>query len=117
MRVRAAYLSDSILSFWAGRNAVSVRGDPVRGGRRVSEIERAHVTVDARDNVTTLHDEGIGLDRLQGGLTVVPGIPFGHKAALRAISQGEPVIKYGVAIGRATRDIGTGEHVHVHNCV
>ena len=82
----------------------------------MSEIERAHVIVDPRDNVTTLLDEGTGLKRLLGGLNVAPGIPFGHKAALRAIRQGEAVIKYGVAIGRATRTIGPGEHVHVHNC-
>lgn len=83
----------------------------------MSEIERAHVVVDARDNVTTLLDEGIDLCRLQGGLKVAPGIAFGHKAALRAIAEGEAVIKYGVAIGRATRAIGQGDHVHVHNCV
>lgn len=42
-------------------------------------------------------------------------IPFGHKAALRAIKAGEDIRKYGAPIGRATRDIATGEHVHVHN--
>jgi len=40
-----------------------------------------------------------------------------HKFALRPIAQGEQVIKYGEAIGRATRDIDTGEHVHIHNLV
>lgn len=42
-------------------------------------------------------------------------VPLGHKIALRDISQGEPVIKYGTAIGRATVDIKAGQHVHVHN--
>jgi len=28
---------------------------------------------------------------------------------------GEPVIKYGEVIGRATKDIGEGTHAHVHN--
>ena len=88
----------------------------ILGGPRVSAIERAHVIVDARDNVTTLLDQGAGLNRLQGGMEVARGVPFGHKVALRAIAQGEPVIKYGVAIGRATRTIASGEHVHVHNC-
>ena len=39
----------------------------------------------------------------------------GHKYALRAIRAGENVIKYGMPIGHATRDIAPGEHVHVHN--
>lgn len=78
--------------------------------------ERAHVIIDPRDNVTTVLDQGTALGRLQGGMAVALGIPFGHKAALRPIARGEPVIKYGVTIGHATRDIAPGEHVHVHNC-
>ena len=42
-------------------------------------------------------------------------IPAGHKVALRAIAEGEPVIKYGFPIGIATAPIAEGEHVHVHN--
>ncbi len=48
-------------------------------------------------------------------LDAIDPIPLGHKIALRNIPEGEPVIKYGTAIGRATRDIATGQHVHVHN--
>ena len=45
-----------------------------------------------------------------------PGrIPPGHKVAVRAISEGEPVFKYNQIIGFATRPIAPGEHVHVHN--
>jgi altronate dehydratase len=43
------------------------------------------------------------------------GIPLGHKVATRAIATGEKVLKYGVPIGSATRDISPGEHVHTHN--
>ncbi len=78
--------------------------------------QRIHVVVDPRDNVTTVLDQSTGLDRLQGGMKVALGVPFGHKVALRPITRGEPVIKYGVAIGRATHDIDPGAHVHVHNC-
>ena len=42
-------------------------------------------------------------------------IPFAHKIALRRISRGESVIKYGERIGRATRAIQPGEWVHTHN--
>lgn len=39
----------------------------------------------------------------------------GHKIALRNIAKGEPVVKYGFPIGRATQDIAEGEWVHSHN--
>lgn len=39
----------------------------------------------------------------------------GHKIALRSIAKGEPVVKYGFPIGRATQDIAEGEWVHSHN--
>jgi len=39
----------------------------------------------------------------------------GHKYALRPIAPGELVIKYGMPIGRATRAIAAGEHVHTQN--
>jgi len=42
-------------------------------------------------------------------------IPFGHKCAIRDITKGDKVIKYGEIIGIATEDIHPGEHVHVHN--
>jgi altronate hydrolase len=42
-------------------------------------------------------------------------IAAGHKIALRDIVRSEDVIKYGYPIGRASRDIAAGEHVHVHN--
>ena len=45
----------------------------------------------------------------------LPGIPAGHKFALRDIAAGEDVIKYGNPIGHATRDIRKGELVDHHN--
>jgi altronate hydrolase len=42
-------------------------------------------------------------------------IPSGHKIALRPVSAGHRVLKYGQTIGQATRDIEPGDHVHVHN--
>ena len=48
-------------------------------------------------------------------VTVVQGVPKGHKIAVASISAGAPVIKYGFPIGRATVDIAAGEHVHSHN--
>lgn len=48
-------------------------------------------------------------------LHVRDAIPFGHKAALCSIAKGEHIIKYGVSVGAATKDIAEGEHVHIQN--
>ena len=42
-------------------------------------------------------------------------VPFGHKFALEGIEAGADVTKYGGFIGKATKAIAAGEHVHVHN--
>lgn len=42
-------------------------------------------------------------------------IPIGHKLAIKPLSEGDTVIKYGVDIGRCVSKIGVGEHAHVHN--
>ena len=38
-----------------------------------------------------------------------------HKIARKEILKGEKIIKYGVSIGSAVKDITFGEHVHMHN--
>ncbi|MBQ8427300.1 MAG: altronate dehydratase [Clostridia bacterium] len=48
-------------------------------------------------------------------LTASGNIPAGHKFALNDIKMGEPIIKYGQIIGRATTNILKGEWVHTHN--
>ncbi len=81
-----------------------------------SGAARSHIQLDEADNVTTLLDDRADLATLAGGQPVDAGVPFGHKAAVRAIAAGAPVRKYGVVIGTATQAIRPGEHVHVHNC-
>lgn len=76
--------------------------------------------VNARDNVATLLDPGEGvlevLGETRGEIRAVEPIQASHKVALEAIRAGQPVIKFGVPIGTATRDIRAGEWVHLHNC-
>ncbi|URW76025.1 altronate dehydratase family protein [Sphingomonas donggukensis] len=70
--------------------------------------------VDPGDDVATALgalEPGEAID----GLVVRDAVPVGHKIAVRAVAAGAPVIKFGFPIGRATRDIAVGEHVHVHN--
>lgn len=42
-------------------------------------------------------------------------IPAGHKIALRAVGQGQPLRRYGQIIGFATQTILPGQQVHIHN--
>lgn len=49
------------------------------------------------------------------GVTLAENIPAGHKFALRAIAEGENVVKYGFPIGHATAPIAPGAWVHTHN--
>jgi len=43
-------------------------------------------------------------------------ISLGHKVALSGIEPDGEILKYGVVIGLATRQIAPGEWVHLHNC-
>ena len=71
------------------------------------------------DNVATLiEDAPAGELQVVGGsaLSTLEPIALGHKVSLVPIASEEPVIKYGVTIGLATRAIQPGEWVHLHNC-
>ncbi len=72
------------------------------------------IIINPRDNV------GVALCELDkgdvfGDVELVNSIPEKHKFALNDISEGENVIKYGYPIGKATKDIEKGEHIHTHN--
>jgi altronate dehydratase small subunit len=82
------------------------------------------IVINSKDNVATT------LRALRAGATIpveirgtveeiriLSDIPMGHKFALKEIGEGAPVIKYGEPIGRSTRRIAAGEHVHVQNVV
>ncbi len=84
---------------------------------------KACFVIDGKDNVgTILQPELEKADRVEcevGGRSTVielrDKVPYGHKIAVKPIAKGEQVLKYGLAIGLATKDIMPGEHVHVHN--
>ncbi len=81
-----------------------------------------------RDNVLIIHPRdnvAVALTRLAAGeLAIGKGadgfpaleeIPPSHKIALRDISSGEEIIKYGETVAVSTRAIKKGEWVHTHN--
>ena len=57
----------------------------------------------------------VELDGHSRTVTLLDPIPFGHKLAIRTLSPGDDVLKYGEVIGRASEAIEPGRWVHVHN--
>lgn len=72
------------------------------------------ITMHESDNVAIVaNDGGLPAGAVFGnGLTLVDKVPQGHKVALRNIAQGEAVLRYGVPIGTALKDLPAGSWVH-----
>lgn len=75
--------------------------------------------VHPRDNVAvalrTLGGGELAVAKGIEGLRALEEIPASHKIALKDISKGEEIIKYGEIVAVSTRDIKKGEWVHTHN--
>jgi galactarate dehydratase len=72
------------------------------------------IRMNDRDNVAIVANDG-GLPpgtTLPGGLVLKDQVPQGHKVALVDLKAGDAVTRYGVSIGRASRDIEAGRWVH-----
>jgi len=67
-------------------------------GTRGAEVECAVEGQPTRETITLLDD-----------------IPPNHKFARVDIRAGQPIIKNGLSIRKASRDIRRGEYVHIHN--
>ena len=81
-----------------------------------------------KDNILIIHpldNVAVALRDLESGAPVIAKgmegfpvsekIPASHKIALRDISQGEEIIKYGEIVAVTSRKIKKGEWVHTHN--
>lgn len=77
-----------------------------------------------KDNVATVFTNNVTADMTadvvdkkgnKSQIRILSDIPYGHKVALTDIHIGEEIIKYGEAIGVATREIAAGDYIHAHN--
>jgi altronate dehydratase len=81
-----------------------------------------------KDNILVIHPRdnvAVALRRLAAeepatakgieGFSALEEIPASHKIALKDISAGEEIIKYGETVAVSTRNIKKGEWVHTHN--
>lgn len=78
----------------------------------------AVIVLHASDNIAVARvplAQGQRLIVNDNSLEAAGPVPAGHKLALRKISAGETIFRYGHEIGTATTDIQAGEHVHTHN--
>ena len=87
-----------------------------------TRVVRKAIVFDSKDNVATAivkleieNSVSLEVDGKTVEVKLKDSIPFGHKFAIRQVKKGDEVIKYGEAIGRATREIRIGEHVHIQN--
>lgn len=90
-------------------------------GRLARGMSRVLV-LDDRDNVATCMAEmkagdttEVTAQKERWRISFHDAIPFGHKVSLCDIDAGDGIVKYGEVIGKASRRIKAGEHVHVHN--
>lgn len=68
-----------------------------------------------RDDTVAIALRSLAAGEVILGVQLNAPIERGHKLALQAHRSGDPVIKYGLPIGKATAPIAPGEAVHVHN--
>jgi altronate hydrolase len=82
----------------------------------MAAVQSPIIRIHAADNVVIARHQLLGGQALPGeGVTVSGLIPPGHKVAVRAVAQGEPVRRYNQIIGTARSAISPGQHVHTHN--
>jgi altronate dehydratase small subunit len=75
-----------------------------------------------KDNVATTlrplqQGEKASVKTTSGSVTVelLTSVPPNHKFAIRNITSGEHIVKFGEVIGITTQNISTGTHVHTQN--
>jgi len=87
-------------------------------------VQKQAIVINIKDNVATAITDikkgstvKFDVGEHVKSLTINNDLPLGHKFAIKDISPGENIIKYGESIGTAITFIRSGDHVHVHNMV
>lgn len=79
---------------------------------------RDFIRINKKDNIiVTLKDlpKGKNLYEDEWNITLQSNIPKGHKISIKSLLKGEDIIKYGYTIGKATKNIKSGTHIHIDN--
>lgn len=84
----------------------------------VQNSMKTYLKINPKDNVAVLLAPlacGTRIEADGAAVSLKEDISQGHKVALRDISCGEEIIKYGLPIGVAKENISAGSWVHTHN--
>jgi len=76
------------------------------------------VIINENDNISVACDDFLANESIlieDKKIVLLDDVKMAHKIAINDIKNGEDIIKYGVSIGSATKDIKAGELVHLHN--
>lgn len=79
---------------------------------------KEYIKIHENDNVVVALKEiekGAVVSTGDAEVTALETIPAGHKIAVKEISEGAEVVKYGFRIGNAKESIKAGQWVHTHN--
>lgn len=84
------------------------------------EVSYNALKLDPKDNVAVAlqrirEGEVVLISNSESNLVALEEIPYGHKISLHVINENEEIKKYGECMGKATNEIPTASHVHVHN--
>ena len=86
-----------------------------------TQTERLVLQIHPKDNVAVAVKPLKKGTVLPGGVLLLEDLPQAHKAAMQTIAAGAPVIRYGVVLGHAVKEIPQGSWVredmlHVADC-
>ena len=86
-----------------------------------TQTERLVLQIHPKDNVAVAVKPLKKGTVLPGGVRLLEDLPQAHKAAMQTIAAGAPVIRYGVVLGHAVKEIPQGSWVredmlHVADC-
>jgi altronate dehydratase small subunit len=127
--VLGKFASNRVSDFWRQDGSLVILRRPKKNqagssstaamqSMKFSDSDARLLFVDPKDNVCTATraiESGTPIQLSGCTVLISQTIPFGFKIAACKIALYDKVIKYGVPIGSATRDIAMGEMVHVHN--
>ncbi|HEV1286102.1 MAG TPA: altronate dehydratase family protein [Bryobacteraceae bacterium] len=88
------------------------------GISKLPTAENSAIQLHPRDNVAIARvplSAGTALHIGGASLHTRSAVPAGHKVAIKPVAAGETLVRYGQVIGRASRAIEPGDHVHTHN--
>ena len=74
------------------------------------------LSLNPKDNVAVARVDILPGTEIESGVTANHHIPAGHKIALSAIAEGDPIRKYDQIIGFTEGAVEAGDHIHTHNC-